>query len=315
MEEAYRPVQPSGEHAFVERLATRLPAPPPGQTWVGDDAAVVADGIMVATDVLVAGVHFDLEWMAAPDVGWKALAVNLSDLAAMAAEPIAAVVALVVPPAPPGVADEVVDGLAEAAEAHGCPLVGGDTSAGPVLTVAVTVVGRVRPGGPVLRSGARPGDGVFVTGALGAAACGLRTLLAGGAPPDAHRLALVRPEPRLREGVAAATAGATAMIDLSDGLATDLGHVCAASGVGARVDAALLPVAAGAELADAVAGGEDYELCFTAGDPATVSEAFRRAGLEAPTPVGEVTDAGDRVLVMPDGSAEPLRGGWEHGVP
>lgn len=140
-----------GERAFVERLRKILPAAPAGQQWIGDDAAVLDDGLLLKTDIMVEGIHFDLSWCDPEDVGWKSLAVNLSDIAAMGGAPKAAVVGLVVPPDRPGMADRTMTGLASAAERLGCPIVGGDTSSGPALTVAVAVLGRAPEAGPVLR--------------------------------------------------------------------------------------------------------------------------------------------------------------------
>jgi thiamine-monophosphate kinase len=305
---------PAGEAAFLERLRARLPRPPEGQEWIGDDAAVLEDGLLFATDALVEAVHFDLRWCTAADVGWKALVVNLSDLAAMGGTPRAAVVALVVPPARGGLAEGVIEGVAGAAATFGCPLVGGDTTGGPVLMVSVAVLGTCAPTGAVLRRGAQVGDAVFVTGALGAAAAALAALRNRQTPPPDALARLVRPTPRLREGAAAAAAGATAMIDLSDGLATDLGHLCEASAVGVHINTSDVPLAEGAAFADAFQG-DDYELCFTASDPTTVAARFAASGCEPPTRIGTIT-AGERILVDTDGRQRPLpQAGWEHTVP
>lgn len=312
----YRRPQVTGERSFLERLAARLPPAPAGEVWLGDDAAVLDGGLLLATDALVAGVHFDLDWSTPSDVGWKALVVNLSDLAAMAGSPRAAVVAVVVPPRTEGLADEVLDGLAEAAEAHRCPLVGGDTTSGAELVVSVAVLGTVGEGGPVLRSGARAGDAVFVTGTLGGARRALRLLREGSSVPGPLRERLDRPQPQLAAGEAAAASGATAMIDVSDGLGTDLGRVLDASGVGVRVDAALIPRldAFGVGVEDALAGGDDYQLCFTAPDPDRVARSFHDRNLPPPVAIGEVV-AEDRVVVR-DGSETPwVDSGWEHSVP
>jgi thiamine-monophosphate kinase len=297
-----------GEFAAIARLAARLRAAPPGELWIGDDAAVLSPlpgPVLVATDAVVAGVHADLSLVSLADLGWKAVVANISDLAAMGGRPVAAVVAV----AGPGETDleELYDGISAAAERWRCPVVGGDLSAASELVVTVTVVGDgsgTPP--PVRRSGARPGDAVLVTGPLGASAAGLRALRSGerhGRAVDAHR----RPQARLVEGGAARAAGATAMIDVSDGLAADLGHVVTASGVGLRLHD--VPVVDGATLEEAVAGGEDYELVFTAPDPSRIVAAFARAGLRVPLVIGECTaDPGERTL-----GGEPLpAGGWEH---
>jgi thiamine-monophosphate kinase len=289
----------SGEFAFVEGLADRLPGPPPGQTWLGDDAAVLQGGFLVATDLLVEDVHFRLSWCSPADVGFKALVVNLSDLAAMAGDPEAAVAAVAVPAGREGLADGVLEGLAEAAARFGCPLVGGDTSTGPALFVAVTVTGHAKA--PVLRSGAQPGDTVFVTGPLGAAAAVLAALEAGETVADPSPLH--RPVARLAEGRVAAEAGATAMLDLSDGLGVDLRRLARASAVGIHVETAAIPLGVGADLDQAIAGGDDYELCFTAPDPDRVQTTFAGAELREPTAIGTVTEGSEVDLPA---------GGWEH---
>jgi thiamine-monophosphate kinase len=295
----------SGERGFLRRLAERLPRPPPGQTWVGDDAAVLSDGRLVASDLLVEGVHFRSSWASPADVGFKALAVNLSDLAAMGGRPESAVAAVALPSDRPGLADQLLDGLVECAERFACPLVGGDTSSGPHLVVAVTVTGHAER--PILRSRARPGQTIFVTGPLGGAASVLARLEAGESVDDARPLH--RPLPRLEEGAVAARAGATAMLDLSDGLAMDLPRIAEASRIGIRVKQEAVPIAAGATSAQALGGGDDYELCFVAADGAQVREAFASHGLREPVAIGSTTASGDVLL---DG--RPLEGGWEHDV-
>jgi len=266
---------------FVSRLVRRLGPAPAGEVWAGDDAAVVpppTGQLLLAIDPMVQGVHF-VDPTA--DVGWAAVARNVSDVAAMGGRPLQALVSLVVPPG--AELADLLDGLVEAHETL-CPIVGGDTSSGATLTITVTVTGTV-DGPPVLRSGARPGDVLFVTGPLGAA-------------PS-------RPTPRLAEGAAARVAGATAMIDLSDGLALDLRRLAAASGVGVALD--VVPVAEGASWDDALGRGEDYELLFAAPDRAAVERAF--AGLEPPLELGVCTDD-PASLLLGDG---PLpEGGWQH---
>jgi thiamine-monophosphate kinase len=295
-------------------VRARLPAPPPGETWVGDDAAVLTGGLLFATDAMVDGVHFDRRWCTLADVGWKALAENCSDLAAMGGTPIAAVVAVVLPAELSGAGDALLDGLAVAATAFSCPLVGGDTTSGPTLVVSVAVTGHAPATGAVLRSGARAGDNVFVTGALGGAKAALDQRRAGRDPAPELVARMVRPAPRLMEGAAAAAAGATAMIDISDGFGADLGHVLDQSGVGVRIVGACIPCHPGASLDDALFGGDDYELCFTAPDTDRVTRAFADAGLAAPTAVGSIGREPARVLVTDDGERELPARGWEHTV-
>lgn len=283
---------------------------------MGDDTAVLDGGLLFATDVVAEDIHFDLRWSSPADAGWKSLAVNCSDIAAMGGTPRAAVAAVVVPVGRPGVADAVGQGLREAAAALGCPLVGGDTAVGPLLVISVAVIGDAPAGGAILRSGARPGDAVFVTGTLGGSRAALAALRKGETPDRDATEHLHRPHPRLAEGQAAATGGATAMVDLSDGLSSDLGHVCRESGVGARLEAEAVPVGRGAVLDNALAGGDDYELCFTAPDPERILAAFAAAGLAPPTRIGTVVAEPGVVILDAGGEARPLpAAGWEHWVP
>jgi len=269
----------------------------------------------LGADAVVAGVHADLSLVRLDDFGWKALVANVSDMAAVGGRPTHALVTLAGPLGDEEV-DLLYDGLLEAAEVYGCPVVGGDLTAAPTLMVAVAMAG---DGGdhdppPVLRSGASPGDTIFVTGPLGSSAAGLQLLREGraGEAPDlelAHR----RPRARLHEGAAARTAGATAMIDVSDGLATDLWSLADASAVGVVVDH--VPVAIGvSRLCDepeavALGGGEDYELVFTAPDPDRIEKVFAELGLGAPLRIGHCTaEPAERRL----GDGPLLRLGWEH---
>jgi thiamine-monophosphate kinase len=271
--------------------------------------------VLFAIDVLTEGVHFDFRWATPADVGWKALAVNLSDVAAMGGTPRAAVCGVVLGAGRQGEADALAAGLMAAAGELGCPLVGGDTVVGAALTVTVAVLGDAPEDGAVLRSGAQPGESIFVTGPLGGAKAALAALRRDSDPDPVALARLQRPVPRLLEGRTAAAAGATAMIDLSDGLSSDLAHICRASGVGARLEASALPVGPGATPDDAVSGGDDYELCFTAPNPARVAEAFAAAGLHLPAPIGVVTVGDELLLATPGGVTWPLApSGWEHRV-
>jgi len=299
---------------------------------IGDDAALLAVPaghiLAVSMDTLIAGVHFPANTRAF-DVGWKSLAVNLSDLAAMGATPAWATLALTLPDSDAQWVGQFADGFAALAGEFKLALVGGDTTQGP-LSITVTVHGFVPDGAALLRSGARAGDGVYVTGTLGDAAAGLRILAQGeGAPgndrPTTSRTILIerldRPTPRVAQGLAL-RGRASACIDISDGLVADLGHVCAASGVGAEIDVESLPASSALfGLCDAptrhalqLAGGDDYELCFTAADAeaASLLGDLARGGCGA-TRVGRIVaghgvnirDAGGNPVVVP-------QSGWEH---
>ena len=294
---------------------------------IGDDAALLAvpagQELAVAIDTLVEGVHFPVG-TAPADVGWKALAVNLSDLAAMGATPAWALLALTLPRPDAAFIDGLADGFAQLARPHRLALVGGDTTRGP-LTLSVAVHGFVPPGQALTRAGARAGDAVLVTGTLGDAAAGLRCLQSHMDVQTSLRDALVerlnRPVPRLAAGLAL-RGRASACIDVSDGLLADLGHLCVASGVGAEIDPALLPRSPAllglfdeaAARGFALAGGDDYELCFSvpAARVAEVQADLARLGCGA-TRIGRIV-AGDGVRVRDaDGSRlEPGRQGWDH---
>lgn len=272
--------------------------------WLGDDAAVLAGDegpLLLATDLVAEGVHFERALSSLADVGWKVLTANVSDVAAMGGRPLRAVVAVA------GAWGEdlaaLYEGLGEAAAAYGCPVVGGDLSAAPLgggAVVSVAVLGTLEGRPPVLRSGGRPGDRLFVTGPLGAAAGGLAVLRARpGDPGRAGALDLARahrrPVARLAEGRQAARAGASAMIDLSDGLGLDLDRLCRASGVGAELHT--LPCATGATREEALGGGEDYELLVATPEGADLAGAFAAAGLAEPIEIGRlVGDASVRTL-------------------
>jgi len=314
-----------GEFAAIERLRRRLPGPLAGEVWIGDDAAVLGPRqgrLLLTTDLAVAGVHADLELIGLDDLGWRALAAAVSDVAAMGGRPDGAVVAVAGPPETD--LDLLYEGIAASSEAHRCPVVGGDLSNSRGLVLAVAVMGHVEGGPePVLRSGARPGDHLLVTGPLGAAAAGLRVLraAAGQGPGSGRRgstatgtaedelveMAHRRPRARLAEGEAARSAGATAMVDVSDGLLADLGHLADASGVGFRLDR--VPVAPGATTEEALGGGEDYELVMATSDPRSLEAAFAAAGLRTPVPLGVCgADPSERTL-----AGEPTTAlGWEH---
>lgn len=267
---------------------------------IGDDAAIIdapADRqLVVAADTLVESVHFPAS-TPAQHIGYRALAVNLSDLAAMGAEPRWYTLCLTMPQVDERWLEDFCGGLQRASAGLRLGLIGGDTTSG-ALAVSVQILGLVRPGGGLLRSGARVGDAVFVTGTTGDAAAGLALLQAGAVASDRDRYLVdrfYRPEPRL--AVAALLPEvATSCIDISDGLLADLGHICRASGVGARIRAADLPLSEalasrgrGRALPLALGGGDDYELCFTAPvqQLSAVRDMARRTGTRC-TRIGEI---------------------------
>jgi thiamine-monophosphate kinase len=298
------------EDDVIERIAQivgqgQIPA---GERHIGDDAAVLAPFVgqaVISTDVAVLGVHLDSEYFPLEDLGFKAVAAAVSDLAAMGARPRGAVVAVT---APEGTdLEELHRGMADASIVTSCPIVGGDLAQGRDVSVAVTVFGECPGRGAIYRSGAKPGDELLVTGPLGHSAAGLRRRRAGASLSDEIVVAHRRPWPRLAEGTAARGAGAHAMMDLSDGLGLDLHRFADASGVGFALRD--VPVAEGATIDEAISGGEDYELLIATDDAARLRLVFLDRGLRAPLVIGTVVaDAATRTLR----GEEFERRGWQH---
>jgi thiamine-monophosphate kinase len=302
--------QSQHEDDVLERIAKIVAqdAIPEGERHGGDDAAVLSPFVgeaIISTDVAVLGVHLDADLFPLSDLGYKAVASALSDLAAMGARPRGLVVAVT---APTGTDLEALHhGIADAAAEMNCPVVGGDLSRANDVAVTVTVFGECPGRGAVLRSGAKEGDELLVTGPLGRAAAGLRLRRAGAALSDELVLAHRRPWPLLREGMAARGAHVHAMMDLSDGLGLDLHRMADASNVGFEL--VELPVAEGATFEEALSGGEDYELLIATNDPGRLRLMFFDRGLRAPITLGVVV--GDRLSRMLAGESFPRRG-FEH---
>jgi len=327
-----------GEFGLIERIrrsfAKNTFQAPIG---IGDDAAALLCSrgslLLSTTDMLIEGVHFDLDTTDLFSLGWKSAAVNVSDIAAMGGSPRFGLVALGLPP---GITVEQVEefyrGFGRLAGMHGMVLVGGDTCASRSgLIISVTVLGEAKRKEIVVRSGARPGDLVFVTGKLGDSAAGLELLNqgagvrgqgSGGKSQGARRLIEhhLRPVPRVVWGRKIAQAGvASAMIDVSDGLSSDLGHICDESGVGAEIAAERIPLSreltamrglSRPPLAYALSGGEDYELLFTL--PSAKRNKLRSLRIPAQS-IGVITKGPERVLIDAQGRRTPLTpSGYDH---
>jgi thiamine-monophosphate kinase len=298
---------------------------------IGDDAAAWRPSrsalSVISSDVLVEGVHFEHEWMSAEDIGWRAMASNLSDIAAMGARPLLATVALGLPPAVPR--SRILayyDGMLACARANGVELCGGDLSRAPAVFLALTVTGEVRPSNLKRRSSARAGDILAVTGRLGASRAGLAALrdrvVLGEHEADALA-AFRRPEARVAQGRwFGASRSVHALMDCSDGLASDLARLARASGVGARIEdvpVAASAAAAAAQLGErpeafALAGGEDFELLVSIA-PRAFAHLARRFEQRFGRPLYRLGRllADERVVVVKDGNEEALeRTGWDH---
>lgn len=312
------------EFELIERIRARAATRPDVILGIGDDAALlqVPDGqqLVVTTDTLIAGVHFPAD-TAAQDIGWKALAVNLSDLAAMGAEPAWVSLALTMPEPEVEWLDTFLDGFCELADEHRLALVGGDTTRGP-LSITITAHGLVPAGTALRRDGAGFNDDVWVTGSIGDAAGALQQWRANSLMSAKLRYRLDRPTPRIAAGIALRGL-ASAAIDISDGLLADLGHVLQRSGAGAELDLGRLPTSR--TLADHFAvdadrwrlqlgGGDDYELCFTAAPSRALAIEQAMAACEtAATVIGRITRETGLRLRTPEGEPfAPGAGGYLH---
>jgi thiamine-monophosphate kinase len=320
-----------GEFSLIASIRRRMEGryPPEVALGIGDDCAVLQPQAgrewVITTDTQVEDVHFRRAWLTPYQIGWRAMAVNLSDIAAMGAQPFGALAALTLPAATEAAFfDQLLDGLCDLGLRLNCPLIGGNLARDPVrLSLTLTVLGHVPLGQAVLRRGARSGDEIWVSGRLGGSAAGLQTFLQTIPLADAMCTALrqryTQPLPRVREAIFLRASGhLTSMIDLSDGLAGDLGHLCEESGVGAQIVADTLPLDSGVrEVARALGedpvdyalrGGEDFELCYTAlpGALTPLLDEFRgQFGIDL-TRVGVMTSERSLRLVHADGSQTPL---------
>jgi thiamine-monophosphate kinase len=287
---------------------------------IGDDTAILqvkpGHDLLVTTDLCVEGFHFRREWHPANCVGHRCLARGLSDIAAMGGEPTACFLSIGLPEAlEQRWVNQFVQGLTSLARRFGVELAGGDTSGSDAITPDIIVVGQVPKGRAILRSGAKPGERIFVSGELGESAATLQRFFAGEKISPSKKDRHFYPEPRVAVGQWLQRKGlATSMIDLSDGLSVDLSHICDESRVSAVLDAARVPVAPRATLESALHGGEDYELLFTVGPGTKVPRMIE--GLKV-TEIGTINrraDYGGKMQILGEnGALKPLRlRGWQH---
>jgi len=303
------------EFELIQRYFNRSATASGVVTGIGDDGAVLAASsdnfhLVQVIDTLVSGVHFPVD-TAPADIAYRVVAVNLSDIAAMAATPRWMTLALTLPETDPDWLQQFANGLFEAADAFGVALVGGDTTSGPDVVATVAITGEVEAGQALLRRGARPGDSIYVTGSLGDAAGGL-ALMKHGSPDQELTERFLRPTPRVGTG-RSLRGRASAAIDISDGLAGDLGKLLLASGVGAQLDIEKLPLSAALRAHFnveacrdlALTGGDDYELCFTAA-AADVRE------IEGITAIGSVTREGGLICCLDGDVVDVDDSGYRH---
>lgn len=302
-------LESAGEFELIDAMRQRWGALAVG---IGDDAAVLdvprGERLVASTDTAIEGQHFRVEWFTPREIARRATVGALSDLAAMAATPIGVLVAIELPTAHRAQLLDIADGIADAVRVAGTVIVGGNLASGNALTLTTTVLGSAYA--PVMRSGARPGDTVYVTGALGGPAAALRALARGDTVASAHRDRLVAPSPRLEEARWLSRQGCTAAIDISDGLAADAAHVARASGVTLQIDIERVPVMPEATQEDALAGGEEYELLLTA--PALDADVFAGRFGVALTAIGTVVAGAGELRLLKGGKRVAAPRGYDH---
>ncbi|MGI8619751.1 MAG: thiamine-phosphate kinase [Gemmatimonadaceae bacterium] len=303
------PLGPGGEFDIVRRMLDRWGELAVG---IGDDAASLTPPggqLVVSTDTSVEHVHFRKEWLTPAEIGYRATAAALSDLAAMAASPVGVFLALTLPESDVPLVDELADGIGECIRSSGTTILGGDVTRGANLSLTLTVLGAAAS--PLLRSGAVAGDRVYVTGMLGAPLGALRCFLAGQAPTAAIRNRFAHPVPRLKESRWLGDHGVRAAIDISDGLIADARHLAVASGVEIHVRGESVPAFAGMRSDDALAGGEEYELLVTCPGPLDTAAFRREFGLDL-TEIGEVRGGEADVVLTAGGRRVALPAGYDH---
>jgi thiamine-monophosphate kinase len=279
---------------------------------IGDDAAVLdvpkGERLVVSTDTSVEGVHFRREWLNNFEIGYRATAASLSDLAAMAARPLGILIALTLPEGNKQEAREIATGIREGASAVLCPIVGGDLSSGKELSLTITAVGSASR--PLARSGAKAGQRVYVTGRLGGPAAAVRAWRAGKDPSENDRARFANPVPRIEPAIGLAERGASSGIDISDGLMADLGHIAAASKVCIEIEAERIPRVDGVSPLQAASSGEEYEILVTAPE-IDISQFSEEFGLDL-TEVGRVVAGPPGVVLMQGGERIIAPPGFDH---
>ena len=307
------PLGPGAEFDAIREMLRRWG---PRARGIGDDAALLqvppGQQLAVSTDSSVEDVHFRRGWLTPGEIGYRATVAALSDLAAVAAEPLGLVSALAIPHEWRDALHELTDGIGAAAERYHTPIVGGNVTRGTKLSLTITVLGAVER--PLPRSGVRPGDALYVTGELGASGAALDALLRGVAPSPAQRERFARPVPRIAAARWLAAHGATAAIDISDGLLAELAHLAAASGVRIALDAARVPIAPSVERDRALRSGEEYELVVAG--PAIDTAAFEAAHALPLTAIGRAvalaSGAAPSVEIAGGGGRVAWEGGHDH---
>ena len=310
MIEGHIPLRDGAEFDFVRRMLERWGRLADG---IGDDAAVLSaaseGSLVVSTDSSVENVHFRRGWLEPREIGYRATAAALSDLAAMAATPIGILIALTLPDSWRTDVDAIADGIGEAVQGSSTLVVGGDLNEGRDLTLAVTVLGTAEH--PLRRSGASVGDRVYVTGQLGGPAAALSALAGGRTPSPEHRARFAHPVPRVREAQWLASHGASAATDISDGLAADLSNIAAASGVSISLSLDRIPTMPGVAERDAAGSGEEYELAVTSPEMLDARAFSNEFGLRL-TEVGTVEAGRPIVRAFDHGAPVPTPPGYLH---
>ena len=314
MSAGHSPLRDGVEFDLVRRMLERWGATASG---IGDDAALIPSGgsgvqRVASTDVSVENVHFRRGWITPREIAYRATAAALSDLAAMAAEPVGILVALTLPDSWWAHLDEIADGIGEAAETCSTRILGGDLSGGRDLSLGITVFGDAAR--PLPRSGAHAGDRVYVTGALGGSLAALNAFLENRTPSREDRARFAHPIPRIREAMWLAAYGASALTDISDGLAADLSNIAAASNVSISISLDRVPAVPGVSSVDAVGSGEEYELAVTS-PVALDTNAFKSEFDLALTEIGSVESGRPVVRVFDHGAPVPTPLGYFHFKP